>query len=167
MRIYQYLVSKYADVIKDLDSIYRWKMDYVEIANEPDTYGAGGWYNPKLWGNALSMTRIWREELTKRNLRHIKITALSRSMVILDEASTIIDSFKTDTNMRVAWKGYSYHSYGLGMLKPLMDKLEGVDVDIIQTEAGSSFNVGHIISDINLGTTLWHNFLGFGFDRNY
>lgn len=163
-------VVKHADVMKELYDKYKWRMDYVEITNEPEVYGKeGGWSNPKLWSKALIMTKMWREELDKRGFKDVKILAPSRCMVNIGDALPMIDAIKEDKKALKAWAGYSFHSYGSGMLKVVMDRLEGLDVDIVQTESGGIPRLRGIslaISDINLGTTHWLHFQGYGFDRN-
>ena len=163
-------VVRHADVVKELWTKHRWKMDYVEITNEPEPYGKdGGWKNAELWGKALVMTKLWREELDRRGLTDVKILGPSRCAVNLDDAPQTIDAFKADPVALKAWGGYSFHSYGCGMLKSVRDQLQGVDVEIVQTEAGGTpFNraVSSAISDINLGATQWCHFQGFGYDRD-
>jgi hypothetical protein len=90
-------------------------------------------------------------------------------MVNIGDALPMIDAFREDKKALNAWAGYSFHSYGCGMLKVVMDRLEGLDVDIVQTESGGIPRLRGIslaISDINLGATHWLHFQGYGFDRN-
>lgn len=163
-------VVKHADILKDLHDKYKWRMDYVEITNEPEVCGAdGGWDNPKLWGKALVMTKMWREELDRRGFKDVKILAPSRSAVNPGDAPKTIEAFKADKKTLKAWGGYSFHSYGCGMLKSVMDQLEGLDIDIVQTESGGIPRLRGIalaISDINLGATHWLHFQGYGYDAN-
>lgn len=157
----------HAGVVKDLYDKHGWRMNFVEITNEPEVT-AGGWSDPAIWSKALTMTRIWREELDNRGFNDVKVIGPSRSAVN-SEAPAMIDSFRVDAASRSAWGGYSFHSYGMDMLKSIRNKLDGIDVDIFVTEAGGAPGqkiIANCISDINLGTNYWMHFQGYGVDGN-
>jgi hypothetical protein len=163
-------VVRHADVVKELWTKYQWKMDYVEITNEPEVYGKdGGWKNPELWGKALVMAKMWREELDRRDLTDVKIMGPSRGAVNLADAPQTIAAFKADPAALKAWDAYSFHNYNAGMLKSVRDQLKELDRDMIQNESGGipyTRGVALAISDINLGTTMWCHFQGYGYDRD-
>ncbi len=48
------------------------KISYIEITYESEVLLAdGGWTEPQLWSKAITMTRMWREELDKRGDAYI------------------------------------------------------------------------------------------------
>ena len=161
-------IVRHADVMEDLFENYGWRMDYVEITNEPEVYLAeGGWSNPALRNKALVMTRLWREELDRRGFHSVKVLAASRANVDADALPTIA-AFKNDPAALAAWGGYSFHSYGASMTRHIADALvgPGLDLEVVQTESGPPQQIGiaRMISDINLGTGLWLWFQAYSWD---
>lgn len=170
-------IVRNADVIKDLYDNYGWRMDYVEITNEPQVYVDHSlstsspyysWNNAAYREKALSMTKIWREELDRRGLTYVKILGPSKSGVAALFDNAIINDFKNDSEAMRVWAGYSFHSYTSPLLKAVVDQLAEVDVDIFETESGQApeqRGLANAISDVNLGTSHWQHFQAYSWGK--
>lgn len=167
LRVY---VAKNAAVMLDLKTKYNWDMSFVEITNEPQVYidttipknsPLYAWYNDSNRRKAVSMTKLWREELNARGLNHVKVIGPSKSGVAAAFDTLIINDFKRDSIGMSAWSGFSFHSYTSPLVKSVVTALGTIDVDIFQTESGQNpeqRGVANAISDINLGTNYWQHF---------
>ncbi|MBK8803553.1 MAG: hypothetical protein IPN71_16145 [Fibrobacteres bacterium] len=160
----QFRVSAFAGTLDSLVRVHGIDIEYVEATNEPAFFQKeGGWQNRALWSKVLTLTRIWRKELDRRGLGSIKVLAASNCVPSAGDAG-LVESFKNDQASLAAWGGYSFHSYGSGLLKSVRDLMAGVDLPMIQTESGEAprqRSVAHAISDLNLGATRWLHFLGY------